>query len=916
MEQDNSDVKNKPKTKQENMMSANQKHSDNQVLNFVQQVCQQFKSLKKIKIAESILALSKQQPLFRVGGKYLWDAQANLVWCVYNNKDLVDSRKVETALLDSKILNSNKWHIPTYQELTRFVRIQNNPWQQGKKFKLFNESYWLCDANKNDLTDSRGGAFSLKFRYDNRKRAILVSNLENDIFLEYDGYIIAVNRAIAPNVSTFINFCLENNLSIEHIGQGINLLDVAFDFKSAFKNLDYQRCRLPKLEDLSFTDVEKGLWEFYGLPESELSKHNVRARNPERDIQAGNVGIDFGTSSTVVAYSDENNRAKLLRIGVDDFYSQPQPEHYENPTVLEFLDFPRFLEAWQSVAYQPLVNWDDVRCSHEAQRNFRQNDSNTKVVASVLGKIKQWALRQNNDYRVRITDQINGLEHELAPLVLRNPVKGAMLTVGENDAFDPIELYAWFLGLNINWRSRGIFLNYYMTFPVAYPKDVKEKILAAFRRGLMRSLPQSLAENSEVMARFSVEECATEPAAYVAVAMKAHGIQPTDEGVAYAVFDFGGGTTDFDFGYYRWANEAEEARGLEEVFEHLEGAGDKFLGGENLLENLAYRVFTHNLDLCRENKISFTRPLDADDFAGSEMLLEKTQAASTNTLMMMSRLRHYWEKGEINNSGIERIDLLNRNGERVACEMQLPVDDLDIYLDNRIASGIESFFAAMRKAFGAQMPQKVHVLLAGNSSRSKRVTDAFGLQPENASECFEVRWKNTQALIEKLFGENCPEIVTHAPLSAELGNESAPTAKTGVALGILRICDGDKVKVINRSPSADTGEAPFAHYVGRTRRGKFVVSINRSDAYHEWKEVGVVSEKGIFNLFHTQSNLAFGNNMDEGHSELFNKRITFPAQAAFQKVFVRAVAPHQIELCTAESADNIQNDNLQECHLI
>ena len=45
---------------------------------------------------------------------------------------------------------------------------------------------------------------------------------------------------------------------------------------------------------------------------------------------------------------------------------------------------------------------------------------------------------------------------------------------------------------------------------------------------------------------FTVEERATEPAAYAAAAMKELDIESTEEGLPYAVFDFGGGTADFD----------------------------------------------------------------------------------------------------------------------------------------------------------------------------------------------------------------------------------------------------------------------------------------------------------------------------------------------------------------------------------
>ena len=831
----------------------------------------------------------------------LLDTETLSVW--YTDKRDYDRDQAQRRVKKYQVLSSHKWRIPNSDEFVCFTRLPNhiNPWQQGEGYRLFGYYPWHC------LSDSSHWITDLDY-----------STIDHRCS---SGRIAAVNTQVAADLPAFIRYLHEKGMQLVPTdGDRTDLLKrlpAPPSLKQVLTDIDYGRCRLPKLEDNWFDDIHKGLWEAHGLDRAQQDKLKLLARDPKIDIRPGNVGIDFGTSSTVVSYTDDNNRAKLLRIGVDDFYAAPRAEHYENPTVLEFIDFQAFLKAWRETAYQPLVRWDDVRCSHEAQLNFRHNDGNPRVVGSVLGKIKQWALRQDRDFRPRITDQAKGFEHEFAPLSLRNPVKGQMLAVGEDDVFDPIELYAWFLGLNINWRSRGIFLNYYMTFPVAYPKDVKEKILASFRRGLLRSLPQPLAENTEVMEGFKVEECATEPAAYVAVAMHAHNIEPTDDGIAYAVFDFGGGTTDFDYGYYRWTNEEEENLGLEEIFEHLEAAGDKFLGGENLLENLAYIVFRNNLDICRDKRISFTRPLDAEDFAGSEMLLEKTQAAGTNTLMLMSKLRAYWEKGEISETGTESIDLIDRDGNRTNCTLRLPVDELDRYLDNRIAHGIESFFTAMKKAFNSRMPERIHILLAGNSSRSRRVTDAFVQSTDETRDALaEERWQRTQESIKRIFTDEPPKMTAYRPLEAEGNDESALTAKTGVALGILRICDADKVKVISHTTDAnDGGEAPFAHYVGKIRRSKFQAGINRNDAYQEWKEIGVVSEKGIFNLFHTQSNLAYSGNMEEGHTELKIKKIEFPAAEAGKKVFARAVAPDKIEVCTAPDAANIAQDCLQELML-
>ena len=355
----------------------------------------------------------------------------------------------------------------------------------------------------------------------------------------------------------------------------------ATDLKAQFHDIDTRCAKLPLLDVAQFSDPDKGLWEFWGMDPKVLQAQGVRARNPASDVRDCNVAIDFGTSSTVVAY-DEGGRRKLFRVGVTDFWEKEKPAHYENPTVLEFVDLPAMLTAWRAKAYHPDVLWDTVRCSHEAQANFRNNQTDTRVMASIFTKMKQWALREAQCARIQVSDQTTDAEHIFDPLSLRQPVKGQPLAVSSKDPFDPIELYAWFLGLTINWRGHGIHLRYYMTFPVAYPREVKEKVLASFRRGLQRSLPHTLVGQA-IFEQFTVEERASEPAAYAAIALQTLGIEPTAKGVAYAVFDFGGGTTDFDFGYYRLPTDAQaDDEGWERVFEHFGSGGDKFLGGENL----------------------------------------------------------------------------------------------------------------------------------------------------------------------------------------------------------------------------------------------------------------------------------------------------------------------------------------------
>ena len=98
--------------------------------------------------------------------------------------------------------------------------------------------------------------------------------------------------------------------------------------------------------------------------------------------------------------------------------------------------------------------------------------------------------------------------------------------------------------------TNGIYLSYILSFPVNYGKEVQEKLLESFTKGLKKSLPQSILSDTELMENFEVYGGASEPAAYAISALEQYELEPKVEGeeVPYAVFDSGGGTTDFDLG--------------------------------------------------------------------------------------------------------------------------------------------------------------------------------------------------------------------------------------------------------------------------------------------------------------------------------------------------------------------------------
>ena len=149
----------------------------------------------------------------------------------------------------------------------------------------------------------------------------------------------------------------------------------------------------------------------------------------------------------------------------------------------------------------------------------------------------------------------------------------------------------------INNMRNGIYLKYVMSFPVKYSKDTKEIIRKSFENGLKKSLPKTIVDDDDIMSKFSVKYQISEPAAYAVTALEQAGFKPKDENekYLYGIFDFGGGTTDFDFGIWRGASDDEyDSYNCDYVLECFGADSDVRLGGENILEMLAYNVFKDN----------------------------------------------------------------------------------------------------------------------------------------------------------------------------------------------------------------------------------------------------------------------------------------------------------------------------------
>ncbi|MBF0308168.1 MAG: hypothetical protein HQL56_01405 [Magnetococcales bacterium] len=726
---------------------------------------------------------------------------------------------------------------------------------------------------------------------------------------------------------------------------------------------DYLRARLPVLEPSYLYDMSKGLWELHqpvkppgtGWVEVELEEP-WEARNPEMDVRDGVVAIDFGTSSTVVACR-EHGQTTLLRVGLSDLFQKPRPEDYQNPTILAFINLPELLVPWHAEAYRPLTRWDHFKFSHEALEMFRANEADQRIVASILTAIKQWPLNASEERPLRLTDQETGTELEVPLATLPSPVPGQPLAISEEDPFDPIELYAYYLGLFINHRSNGLFLEYFMTFPITYPREVKRKILSAFARGLQRSLPAALLASSR-MSRFSVREEASEPAAYAACALTELQIKAAKEGTAYAVFDFGGGSTDFDFGIFRLPKPDEEKRGFEKVIHHFGASGDMYLGGENLVAHIAFLAFLQNLELCRQHHISFTRPPETERFPGDELFIDHSNVAQTNSTLLAARVRFIWEAfnwdvdpkqetlsasgnkkprrrsdviGDVLNEVIfgnefiippevqtlapekrlHKIDLelLTRDRKKVAVTFEIDQNRLNHFLVQRVGKGIQRFFIAMKQAFESRemLPDTLHILQAGNASRSLLVQSLFAaiLQEKMVGWDPPVQGVERKPGLEKVRKSiPFPRFIVHRPPVGDKDNPYRPTAKTGVAIGLLKLIPGEKLMAIGPNAEGTLGEAPFRLYVGRIQKELFFPVLHQNGPYNEWEELGVPTRDVFIMVYSTSPQAGLGN-LPRGSVELKERQLEFLPGLSDKKLFIQAVGPYTVDICLADSAEQI-----------
>ncbi len=390
-------------------------------------------------------------------------------------------------------------------------------------------------------------------------------------------------------------------------------------------------------------------------------------------------------------------------------------------------------------------------------------------------------------------------------------------------------------------------LGAFLSYPIKYEKHQAEKIRESFEKGLKKSLPRHVFDDEKTAKTFKVELKTSEPCTYAISALKSYGFDKfakLDKPIYYGVFDFGGGTTDFDFG--KWEKSANPKFAYKMT--HFSNGGDKYLGGENLLELLAFEAYGQNFQTLKEKGIVIAKPnYDRIDTQRFGSFMKNSKEARLNLQTIASKLRPFLENLDANiveaieeNEEFEiegfekefKVQLFDRNGKDIP-EIELKIDYKELlkFLKEKIDGGVANFFAGFSKVMAENIDNQCrafHIFLGGNASKSVLVKQAF----ENAKE------EQLKAYKQKTSKDDFTFIL-YEPLGTEASDKQIleltgedvsktppylkPTCKTGVAFGLLE--SRPKAGGIER-PSINSNPV-FKYDLGIEREGKFHTRISR-----------------------------------------------------------------------------------------
>lgn len=682
----------------------------------------------------------------------------------------------------------------------------------------------------------------------------------------------------------------------------------------------------------------KGSWELHpyaGLNQELLEPKEgpwcevsgLYARNPREDLapDAEYVAIDFGTTSTVAAIYQDNGCITTMPVGGGQGAGQ-----IGNPTILKFIDLGSFLNAYEKKPFRPDTEFLQVSTSHSAQADFES--PKREHVLQYLNQLKQWVNDPNR------------------PVSLRDRNSGRDITLGKEmkaDTFtvDPIELYAYYIGLSLNDMRWGkIYQKYLLSYSATYSEYSREWIRSSFERGLSKSLPPEVGKDTQPEVQLWQDEATCYAICAVRRILLAdeetYQQEEPEKGIFYGIYDFGGGTLDFSFGVMDMDPATEVQH-----FRQLRCGGSPIMGCENILDNLAFEIFSQNHKKFQEQNrdIKCSIPIGADprQYFNSPIAGE-SEAARYNTCSLTAYLRKKWIGSGKNSleeeEMLDTLKLVDEHGKSYewvgrlgssgadTIEMDISEEEIEKYFVEKVDQGIALFLDCWKtvvsdKKCEAYRSWPCHIFLAGSASQASRVLERFRrMARENG---------NSKS--------NAPTFICHPPLPTDADKKSRekniaadiPTAKSGVAYGLLLSRPGAEDIVIEK----DARKVGFHYHIGRRVKSaanggkgmfRFLLEKAEMPEYEEgtFKLLREIPQQ-IFELLYTFDDsyvLVGGDQKVNGSVRVLSLRIPEECSWEGKNLYIRAmpssdtVAELGISFSKEDLAEHTEIEVIGECN--
>ncbi len=596
----------------------------------------------------------------------------------------------------------------------------------------------------------------------------------------------------------------------------------------------------------------------------EIVPPEVVRRDPRADVRNAWVAIDLGTTSTVVAISD-GERNELIRVGAANEPAKASSD-FENPSEIAFANLPRVLKAWSDRVILPLTEWGDLYVGHgaRAQRNVVGKERSMRVKATLaeLGALPGRLERGEEVY-------ICGRADPDHPMRLQPPA-GPVIDedgISPDDPFDPLELFAYYLGVHINTRQRGLHLRYAIGMPTGWKEPRRKQVLAELRRGLLRSLPAGMVAFDDLES-LQVIDAGHNVLSFAAFAFRVFGISPRGEPIPFVSVDAGASETAVLCGSFRDGTPEEVGAGFQRIVEHVEPIILPNVGAELMLHRMAYKVYASSAMSMKNNDIPFTPPPGEEPLAGHEERMVRSFDAQVNVRLLKDAVRPILEK--VGPSPVPDSAQLYGSDGRVR-EVRIMVDRavLAEWLRGQLSEAAVAIKEAIVRGFEqitrAEAPYLgMRVLLGGR----------LGMHP----------------LLQERLEAILPQGVrSHKFREPDETNLSAPTVKLATALGILTL------RYQPLAPSAVSDDrAGFGWRIGRSKQGKLLTVLDESCGYDAWRELGACTRPEVTVLYVPVHEARDDMSVDEPQV----RRITCDVgyDAVGYRIYLRAVGLAHVEL--------------------